>query len=223
MRPWLGWHVAWPAHASPPRHAAAAPVGAGRRPDRAVRGVVRAGGGRGVRSPTRWRWRRWTRTGRRTRAWCCSRASARTAFASSPTSARPRRASSKPPRARRSSSTGASSTARCGSGAASSSCPTATSDAYFASRSRDAQIGAWASPQSQPIADRGTLDARVTEAGERFAGDDDPPARVLGRVPRAARADRVLAGPGRPPARPLPSTRAPGTGGRSSGWRPDAR
>jgi len=50
--------------------------------------------------------------------------------------------------------------------------PAADDDAYFSSRSRDARIGAWASPQSQPIADRRTLDARVTEAGERFAGDD---------------------------------------------------
>jgi pyridoxamine 5'-phosphate oxidase len=52
--------------------------------------------------------------------------------------------------------------------------PAADDDAYFSSRSRDARIGAWASPQSQPIADRGTLDARVTEAGERFAADDIP-------------------------------------------------
>jgi len=52
--------------------------------------------------------------------------------------------------------------------------PAADDDAYFSSRSRDARIGAWASPQSQPIADRGTLDARVMEAGERFAGDDIP-------------------------------------------------
>ena len=50
--------------------------------------------------------------------------------------------------------------------------PAADDDVYFSSRSRDARIGAWASPQSQPIADRRTLDARVTEAGERFAGDD---------------------------------------------------
>jgi pyridoxamine 5'-phosphate oxidase len=52
--------------------------------------------------------------------------------------------------------------------------PAADDDAYFSGRSRDARIGAWASPQSQPIADRGTLDAGVTEAGGRFAGDDIP-------------------------------------------------
>jgi pyridoxamine 5'-phosphate oxidase len=47
-------------------------------------------------------------------------------------------------------------------------------DAYFFTRPQEARIGAWASPQSQPIADRRTLDARVTETGERFAGDDIP-------------------------------------------------
>jgi pyridoxamine 5'-phosphate oxidase len=41
------------------------------------------------------------------------------------------------------------------------------SDAYFASRPREAQIGAWASQQSRPIADRETLELQVTEAGSR--------------------------------------------------------
>jgi pyridoxamine 5'-phosphate oxidase len=50
----------------------------------------------------------------------------------------------------------------------------AESDAYFATRPRDAQIGAWASPQSRALADRSELERRVTEAEERFAGIDVP-------------------------------------------------
>jgi pyridoxamine 5'-phosphate oxidase len=46
----------------------------------------------------------------------------------------------------------------------------AASDDYFATRPRDAQIGAWASPQSAPVADRAALDSRVEEVEERFAG-----------------------------------------------------
>jgi pyridoxamine 5'-phosphate oxidase len=43
------------------------------------------------------------------------------------------------------------------------------SDAYFATRPRDAQIGAWASPQSATIDDRGELDARVEATEARFS------------------------------------------------------
>lgn len=48
------------------------------------------------------------------------------------------------------------------------------SDAYFASRPRDSQIGAWASPQSQVITDRRSLDEKVTVLERRFADGDVP-------------------------------------------------
>lgn len=48
------------------------------------------------------------------------------------------------------------------------------SDAYFATRDRERQLAAWASPQSRPLRDRGELDSRLEEAGRRFAGEPVP-------------------------------------------------
>ena len=46
--------------------------------------------------------------------------------------------------------------------------------AYFASRPRGSQLGAWASPQSQPVASRAELAESMTSVTERFAGMDVP-------------------------------------------------
>lgn len=50
----------------------------------------------------------------------------------------------------------------------------AESDAYFASRGRESQLGAWASDQSRPYDSRSTFEARVAAAAERFAGEPVP-------------------------------------------------
>ncbi len=51
----------------------------------------------------------------------------------------------------------------------------AEADAYFATRARPAQLGAWASDQSRPLPDRLALEKRIADAGLRFG---------LGKVPR---------------------------------------
>ena len=50
----------------------------------------------------------------------------------------------------------------------------AESDAYFASRGRDSQLGAWASDQSRPLDSRGTFEGRFEAMRARFDGGEVP-------------------------------------------------
>ncbi len=52
----------------------------------------------------------------------------------------------------------------------------AETQAYFATRPRESQLGAWASPQSQPIADRSALQMLYQQAAARFAEVEAVPA-----------------------------------------------
>jgi pyridoxamine 5'-phosphate oxidase len=51
----------------------------------------------------------------------------------------------------------------------------AEADAYYATRPRGSQLGAWASPQSQPVPSREFLDERYAAAAERFADAESIP------------------------------------------------
>ncbi len=50
----------------------------------------------------------------------------------------------------------------------------AEADLYFASRSRDSQLGAWASDQSRPLDRRDIFEARYQQMANRFEGGDVP-------------------------------------------------
>jgi pyridoxamine 5'-phosphate oxidase len=47
----------------------------------------------------------------------------------------------------------------------------AESDAYFASRPRESQLGAWASHQSEPLKEMGEITQRFKELEQEFPGE----------------------------------------------------
>ena len=52
--------------------------------------------------------------------------------------------------------------------------PASASDGYFATRPRGSRLGAWASPQSEPVPSREYLDRRLEEFDAKFQGQDVP-------------------------------------------------
>jgi pyridoxamine 5'-phosphate oxidase len=50
----------------------------------------------------------------------------------------------------------------------------ATADAYWMSRPHSSRVGAWASPQSEPLPNRAALEGRFAEASARFPDDTVP-------------------------------------------------
>ena len=50
----------------------------------------------------------------------------------------------------------------------------AESDAYFATRSRPSQVGAWASRQSRPLENRAVFEGEIAEVTARFASGEVP-------------------------------------------------
>ena len=87
----------------------------------------------------------------------------------------------------------------------------AESEAYFATRPRGSQLGAWASAQSVAVGSLTDLTEAYAAAEQRFDGGDVPCPEHWGGYRVRPADDRVLAGPAEPDARSagLPADRTP--------------
>ena len=156
-----------------------------------------------TRSRTRWCWPPRARTAARPRAPCCARAWTPAASCSTPTTPRPRATTCGPPATPRPPSPGTPSTGRCTCAARWSWSSPAETQAYWATRPRGSQLGAWASAQSTAVRDRRVLDDALAGVEQRFADLDEVPLPGhWGGWRIRPGAGGVLAGPARPDARP---------------------
>ena len=96
---------------------------------------------------------------------------------------------------RRWSSIGNLSAVRCACAARLCRSPTTEADAYFATRPRLAQIGAWASQQSAPLESRMAFEKAIALTMAQVRGRHGAPAAQLVGLSGCSAHDRVLARP----------------------------